>query len=399
MPSYRCLVCLENGKTETRVISADDENEAVRSFAGTPVMLISITRATEPESSKKGRKARKAVLEFTEMMELLVDSGLSLKDALELLANMNKKAKPSLLASRLMELIDKGSSFAQAVQASSDVFPSIYRGMVKVGDRVGSVERIFPQLSSYLKNQKNLKDKIVGSLIYPLFILAVTLFGIIWLVFFIIPRMEIIFSGFGGNAAEQVHANIETMKIVFSIIGIFILLACAAVLVLKLLSRKNAKLALAIDSRVLKIPFVGGFISSWETHNFTFAMETLSAGGVSVEAAIQEAADVVSNTAYKQALLDVKKKVLKGISLSSAFTEHSEFPAYMSQWISIGERAGKTEKIFSQIRSYFQDEIENKTARILALVEPGMIVIIGVLLVTLIIGIIVPIFSMYGSLL
>ncbi len=410
MPFYSCLISGNSGRTETRIVSASDEAEAVRSFAGSGFFLISIEQVPESGSGRRGGKVKKAVLEFTGMMELLLESGISLRDALELMASMNKGGgkpgggigggdNPALLARRLLEQVQKGVSFAQAVQSSPDIFPSIYRGMIRVGDRVGSVERIFPRLSAYLRDRKKMRDRISGALAYPLLVLAVTVLGTIALAFIIIPQMEAIFSGFGGDAADRIQENISAIKILFAAGGAVLALSAALVIAWRTAAGREHRFAFAADRMLLRLPFAGKFMSSWETLNFSFAMETLASGGVSIEDAIEEASHVVSNSAYRRALLEVRDKLLKGVPLAESFAKHDEFPGYMSQWIAIGERSGRTDRVFSQIRSYFQDEVEQRTGKLLTLVEPAMIVVIGVFLLALITGVIVPLFTMYGSIL
>jgi type II secretory pathway component PulF len=392
--------------TEKRLISAANEQELLRSFMGKNAMLISIEREFAGRGGAKAgsRGLGKAALEFTEMMTTLLEAGLSLRDSLELLSVIGrdkagkKKSPAGVLAEDLLEEVRKGVSFARAVQNRPEVFSTIYTGMISIGDRVGSVERIFPRLSLYLKDQKKLRDKIAAALAYPTLVLSVSIFGAIALAIIIIPKMETIFAGFGGDAAEQIHSHIQRIEILFGALG-FGVLALVVLLVMCALVRKtNEGFANDFDRMLLRLPIIGGYIRSWETLNFTFAMETLTGGGVSVENAIAEAAALVSNSAFRNALRAAREKIVRGLSLSTVFASYSEFPAYLSQWLAIGEKSGKTERVFSQVRSYFQDEIDRTMARFLSLIEPAMIVLVGVLLLTLITGIILPLFSMYGGL-
>jgi type II secretory pathway component PulF len=341
----------------------------------------------------------KTVLEFTEMMELLLGSGLSLRDALEIVTLAGKKSGTGFLGKRLLERIRRGASFAGAIQTMEDLFPPIYRGMINVGDAAGSVERIFPRLSAYMREQKKLRDKTAGALAYPVLVLSVSILGIAALVLFVIPKMETIFSGFGGSAVEMIHTNIRSIKGFFTLLLLIILLIILGLISLRGMAGTNKDLACFLDYQVLRIPIIGDFIASWETLNFTFAMEVLTGGGISVETAIEEAGKLVFNRAYRRSLTLVQGKVLNGGSLSRAFSEEKTVPSCMSQWISVGERSGKTEKIFSQIRSYFQDEIEQRISQFLSLIEPIMITAVGLIIMGLVAGIILPLFSIYGTIL
>jgi type II secretory pathway component PulF len=399
MPAFRCSIADRSGKVSALIRIAEDENEVVRSFAGGESYLISVEQIIEKRSSAKRRRSEAAVLEFTEMMGLLVEAGLSLKDALELAGAMRTDGSLRALSDELLTAVRKGSSFARAVENAGELFPPIYRGMVAVGDRVGSVERIFPRLASYLKERKALREKIAGALAYPLLVLAISLIGTVGIVIFLLPRLESIFAGFGGTASVNLRANVRVMNGLLISFAVFTVIAFAALMGAVAARRKNAAFALAIDRLTLRIPYLGAFIVALETLNFSFAMETLVSGGVPIEAAIAEAASVVGNRAYKDAVVRSRSAVLRGEPVSEAFAECPELPLYLSRWIAVGERSGQTEKVFAQIRTYFQGEVDRRTQRFMALVEPALIVLVGLILLTIVLLFIVPLFSMYGSLL
>jgi type II secretory pathway component PulF len=331
--------------------------------------------------------SEKEVLEFTEMMELLLESGLSIRDALESLAAMDGD---SSLGKTLLGHIHRGASFAQAVDLTEE-FPPIYRGMIRVGNSVGSVEKIFPRLGTYLRDRKKLRDKISGALAYPALVLAVAFLGTLGLVFFVMPRMELIFAGFGGDAGNTIGKNVRTLELALGIPALLVALIAAIVAVL----RKNS----VVDRLALRAPLAGKIILSWESFNFTFAMEVLTGGGIPVEDAILEAAELVSSGAYRRSLLQARERVLNGGSLARAFFENPFCPPCMGHWSAIGERSGKTEQVFAQLRSYFQGELERRSAKFILLIEPAMIALIGAVILALVTGILLPLFSVYGSIL
>ena len=400
MPTFRCSVADRSGVVREEVRIAEDENEAIRSFAGGDMYLISVEQIVIKRGSpKRSRRSASAVLEFTEMMGLLVEAGLSLKDALELSGTMRTEGPLRALSDELLSAVRKGSSFARAVENAGDLFPPIYRGLVAVGDKVGSVERIFPRLASYLKERKALREKISGALAYPLLVLAISLIGTMGVVVFLLPRLESIFAGFGGQATENLKENIRFMNILLIGFTAFTVIAVAAIIIAVVARKKNDSFALALDRLILRIPYLGGFIVALETLNFSFAMETLASGGVPIESAIAEAARVVGNGAYKNALVRSRSAVLRGEPVSQAIAECPELPTYLSRWIAVGERSGQTEKVFSQIRTFYQGEVSRRTQKFMALVEPALIVLVGLILMAIVLLFIVPLFSMYGSLL
>lgn len=330
-------------------------------------------------------------------MEQLIASGLSIKDSLEILTVIEKKGKVSNLATELLGMIKKGISFASAIDTLKNYFPPVYRGIINVGDRIGSVEKIFPKLRSYLESQKKIKDKISSALLYPILVLFTAVIAFLAMIFFVFPKLKDMFAEFGGTAAIKLEQNINRMQT-----GLLLFVIIVAVLVFvgyifAVLSKSNNKIKLFIDSYLLKLPIIGKFIIYRETLNFAFAMETLTASGITIETAINESLSVLSNQVYVEALKDVNNRIIKGESLSQAFSAHKVFPSYLTKWMLVGEKSGKTEQIFSQIKNYFQNEIDLFTSKFMSLFEPALIIIIGVFLVILIITVVVPVFSLYGE--
>lgn len=331
-------------------------------------------------------------------MEQLIASGLSIKDSLEVSTLINDK-KLGILSNEILSNIKKGASFANTINNMDSIFPPVYRGIISVGDRIGSVEKIFPRLRMYLETQKKIKDKIKSALIYPTIVFITAFVAFIAMVIFVFPKLETMFMEFGGDAALTLQRNLQELKLGFLTFIVCLLIILFLILLLHYFSKNNTRLKCRIDSFILKLPVVGKYLTYYETLNFSFAMETLTSGGVTVDTAITEAMSVVTNEAYRQALSDVNKRIVKGESLSSAFSMHNEFPSYLTKWMLVGERSGNTEQVFSQIRNYFQNEIDLFTSKFMTLIEPTLIVLIGVFLLILVLTIIVPVFSLYGSIL
>jgi len=342
---------------------------------------------------------RNLLLEFTEMIEILLKSGLSVKDALEMVGASSIRSKIAELSNHLLYGVHRGLSIASAINALDDFFPPIYRGMIKFGDQVGSMEQIFPRLGAYLREQKRIREKLLSAMIYPAIVLFLAIAGSAALVVFILPKLEVIFGAFTLNEGEAILAdNLQTMKLLFSFfLSILITVISFIPLLVKLRSNKT-NLAIVLDRGLLKIPMLGNFMLSYEMLNFTFAMEILIGGGIPIDAALYESAQLIENSALKQSTLTIIKHINNGGSMAKYFAEDPLFPEYFSRWIAIGEQTKGIERIFSQIRQYYQDEIERKSDRLIILIEPCMIAITGIIITIIAVGLILPIFTIFGNL-
>ena len=396
--TYKCKVIDRNGIKITIEKQAESEQEVIKSFQGSEYIPIDIQ--LKKKSLKNKNKNQKAVLEFTQIMEQLLKSGLSLKDSLEVVSIIDSKNKgASNIASLLLSQVEKGISFADAVESYSDIFPPIYTGIIKVGNRIGNVENIFPRLRLYLESTKKIKDKFSSALIYPLMVLFTALFGGLAISLFVFPKLQVMFQELGGESANLLNKNISKLKISMIIILVIISALTFLFVILTSLSRKKHSVKLLMDSYLIKIPFLSKIIKYWNTMNFAFAMETLTSGGVSIESAILESRNVVTNLIYKDALEKVSCDLQKGCSLSLAFSKHSVFPDYIYKWLIVGEKSGKTDTVFLQIRNYFQETVEKIIQRFMSLIEPALIIIIGIVILVFVITIVVPLFSIYGGIL
>jgi len=400
MPVFYCRVVDEKGKTAEFVRETVSEEILIRELSADKLFPLVIEEAA-PYARKAGRKIKypkNLIIEFTDTLSLLLASGLIFKEALEIAQTIFTKGKMNSLTVSLLEKIKKGTSFHDALEDFGDSFPPIYKGMVKVGEKVGSLEHAFKGLSLYLTEEKKLKEKLIGSMIYPAMILSVAFVGLIILVLFILPRIKGIFIQLGSQLPQRIE-SITHMMTVLIIAGI----ACVALLVILfavffLIRKIGGKMAERLDRILLKIPILGHIMSLRESLNFLFAMETLTGGGFSVEDSLLEAGNVVDNRALRSGILQTREKILRGDALSTAFMENAIFSERLCRWIHIGEKSGNIEKAFAQLRIYYQGEVERWSSRFMNLIEPVLILSVGVIIFLFIIFFVMPIFTIYGSL-
>ncbi len=392
---YKCISFDSTGKKHTDYKYAENEKDVLLYIKSKNLIIADIKEI----KSYKIKSSFSDVLNFTQIMTQLLDAGLSIKDSLEVFSVIDKKEKGKIkIAEQLLEQINKGITFSQAVSNMPYAFSNLYRGIISVGDIVGSVERIFPRLKEYLEQTKKIKDKLSNTLIYPVLILFTSVLGFIALSFFVFPKLQLMFSEFGGDAADILNNNLSRLNIVLICLLFFLLCLLLSVSVLVSLSKKNIQLREKIDYLILKIPVLGKFLIYWNTLNFAFSMEVLTSGGIPIEKALEYSTSVLTNLYFKKTIINVRELVEKGISISSAFNKYSIFPDYISNWLIVGEKSGKTDKVFYQIRSYFQLAIDKYSSTFMALIEPALILLIGIIMIVFVCTIIIPVFSLYNSL-
>ncbi len=337
----------------------------------------------------------KELLDFTSNLSLLLNSGLSVYNSIQMINSFSAGNKLKPLTTYLEEGLKKGNSLSSLLDKGDYVFPPLYSGLINIGDRIGSLSTILPTLKTYLERNKKVHDKFINASIYPVMILVMLFTGLFFLMILGIPKIEELFSEIAGKGSqlESFQAKIIGLRISGTVLILLVILFATAIF-----TRKNVEcFKRATDSLLLKIPVLSNIIKTIDIFNLSFAVETLTKHGIPLSSAVLEAKEVCSNEALKEIFRLVNKELVSGRSLYKAFSVRREIPPRMVQWIGIGENTGQTEHVFAQLRIYYESEIENLTTRLLGIIEPLLTVIVGAIIIYLILNLIVPLFSLFGT--
>ena len=399
MPYFRGKAINSEGKTVRFDREAESRERLLQDLRFRGLAPVKVR-----EVSRDGFKAKKrlpfgAVMDLTETLGHLLSSGLSLKDALAIALTIFRKGTVRRIASELANRIEKGSSLYQALEESEMSFPPIYRGLVKIGEKIGSLENIFDRLTIYLRERKLFREKMLNALTYPMVILAVAVTGIGLLGLYIAPKMEEIYHQFGAGLPEEMSFRLSLYRSALAIGGLIILAFVAAGLLFRLIRRGSESFAERWDRLTLAIPVLGKIQMYRENLNFLFAMEILTESGYPVEDALAEACFAVENRALRASIQSIGTRIRRGALLSQAFLQDTLFPERIGQWLIIGERSGRVEAVFRQLRMYYQAEIDKWSARVMTVIEPAFMILVGIIIVVFLLIFVLPVFTIYRDLL
>ena len=400
MPVYVCRVADANGGVGEFLREAASEESCLREVTEKHPYVLSIAELPAARADRmRRRRSRRVIQDLTEMLALTLASGLSLRDALEVAETVFARGEGNELVALLRERLSKGGSFTEALEHAGAGFPRLYTGMVRVGERIGSLDQVFAQLSAVLKMEKALRDRCSSALIYPLIVLGVAAASAVFIVAVLFPRLREIFGQLGPSAAGNVESLMNGLGTALTVAGIVlgVLLALGAGMLAA--RRRGGRLAVRIDRFLLAVPLASTFLGQREMLSFSYAMEALTAAGVSVEEALAEGAGVMANLALAQEVRALRERLLRGERLSEAFAASELFPERIARWMAIGERVGHVEKVFGQLRAYYQREVDKWIDRLMALIEPALIAGLGILIIAFVVFFILPVFSLYGAIL
>lgn len=329
---------------------------------------------------------------------MLLGAGLSLRDALSIARTVLEKSRPSQLIAELSRRVFEGASFSQAIDAMPEFFSPVYRGMVRIGERVGSLETVFGRLVSYLKTRNSMREKLVSALLYPIIVLVVAAAALILLVVVILPTMEESFATFGGTATASLEVVFLRIRVIGFAAGALLILTVVLVVVAFIARRTNGAFAATIDTTWLRIPWIGSFAVKARVLQLLFALETLVSGGVPLDSALVESGVAVGDHALRAVAARCAERIRVGMPLSRALDMEPLLPGRIARWVRIGERTGNVATVFSQLRAYYQGENERWSERFMALIEPALMILVGLGMVLIIVGVVLPLLQAFGGL-
>jgi type II secretory pathway component PulF len=251
-------------------------------------------------------------------------------------------------------------------------------------------------MSTYLRKKKQIRDKLLGSLTYPAVVLLVAAGGFVLIATIVLPQMRSIFAELGASVPPAAVTLTRSTSVLGKAIGALFGLVGATPAIL--LARRT-RWASAIDRMLLRLPILGSMLIRREMLNYVFAMETLSESGIPVETALREGAAVFQNHALAAGARRIADRVSDGVALSAALDEAEPFPPRLAIWARIGERTGNAGSIFGQLRGYYEEEMNRWIDRFMTLVEPALIVAVGIVMLVFVVTFVAPLFQVFGSVL
>lgn len=403
MPKYLYKAKSLAGQEKSGVLEAKDVRQLSQKLHGQGFMLI---KADEIGETKK--KAFEISLPFFKVsltdkmffirnLQVMIAAGLPLPRAIGALSNQVKDTKMRTALLDIKEEITKGKSLSESMARHSEIFSELFQSMIKVGEESGTLEKVLGSLGLQLEKEHALKSKITGAMVYPAVIICAMIgVGVLMLVM-VIPKL----------AATFEELNIELPVTTQFIIGLadFVIqswyLAAIGIVVLIILFSQLIKITEVrkiIDKVVLKIPIFSPIIKTTNSASTVRTLSSLISAGTPLPRALEITSGTMSNYYYKTAMKESATKVRKGVKLSEVLSTHKGiYPPIVIQMIAVGEETGETSTILSKLADFFEEEAGNATKNLAAVIEPLLMVVIGVVIGFFAVSMIQPMYSMLGA--
>jgi len=406
MPVYEYNALNIKGKTVSDIIDADSITAARQKLRAANIYPISIKEVYERESKKEGGRlsnfltrplsARVKPAELammTRQLATLLGAGFPLVSAIYTLVPQASSTAFRRILSQIKDNIEEGSSFAEALALYPDTFSDIYINMVKSGESSGTLELVLQRLADISERQQELSTQIRTAMAYPILMLIIGIIVLFVLLTYIVPSITAIFTDMGQTLPAPTRFLIATSEFMKS--GWWMLILGGIVLLLGFQRlKKNEKARYRMDQIVFKLPGFGTLIQKLAVGRFARTLSTLLDNGVSLLVALTIVKNVVGNKPVAEAIAHAAGEVEKGNSLARTLGASTIFPHIAVQMVQVGEQSGNLETMLSKVADIYEREVENTILRLTSLLEPAIILVMGVLVGFIVLSICLPIFEM-----
>jgi len=387
--SYRATTM--EGTIVEGVIDAADEKAAIERLKNTGVIPLNV--AAPKEGIKKRftlRSAKGDLLTFTTELSALLSSGVPLDRSLNILSGISESKEMKSIIQSILKSIREGSSFSDALQKHPEVFPKIYINMIRAGEAGGVLDVVLDKLNEFLESRKELKEHVFSAMIYPTILIVTGGVSIIVLLTYVLPKFTVLFAELGGSLPLPTQILLAFSNNLKSYWWIVLSLFITGWLIFKH-SIKSGTGRYKWDSFKLKV--MGDVIRKLETARFCRTLGTLLKSGVPLLQALNNAKDVINNQVVASVIDDVSKGAKEGKGIAVPLTNTNVFPPLALSMIKVGEETGQLDTMLLKVASTYEKSLKEAIKRFISLLEPVMILTMGLIIGFIVISMLMAIFS------
>ena len=367
--------------------------EKIHSLGQVPIR-ISATESTIQATSLlnfKKKLSNDQIAIVTRELSSLLKAGMPLDRALSTIISLaEEKSQIAKTLGQVLDNVRNGSSLASALEMQEKTFSPLYISLVRAGEAGGALDVVLERLSEHLEKSKEINDTLISAFIYPAILLFVALLSIFILLAYVIPQFSELFEGMGASLPIATRIVMMSGDILQSYgwVGLILILIGWWWFRQQLQSPQGRY---RWHTRIMKMPVVGDLITKVEVARFSRTLSTLLSNGVPLLKAITIVKDVVGNQVLSEGIGNVVSSLKEGQRLADPLSEHTSFPPFAIHMIKVGEESGNLEEMLSQVADLFDKEVSTSIKRAMALLEPILILSLGVLIAGIVMSILVAI--------
>jgi len=347
----------------------------------------------------KPKVQEKDLVVFSRLLATLINAGVPLDQCLDSLGQQFDNPTMKSIINQLKADVESGDSLSSALAKNPNVFSKLYTSLVASGEAAGNLDEIMSRLAKYVESSAALKRKVIGAMTYPLVLMGVSLLIVSGLILFVIPKFKEIFADFGGELPILTKTLLGISDFFISVLTepmyAILTLLIAGFLVFFLYSYLRSEKGRAmLDSILLRLPVFGDLFAKVAIAKFTETMGTLLASGVKVVDSFDIVAATSGNVVVEKQIVRAKDQVKEGVRIADALGQSAIFPPMVIQMIAIGEQSGALDEMLGKIAVFYNDEVEIITSTLAELINPVMIIFMGIGLGFVMLSLFLPMFQL-----
>ena len=395
MPTFTYTARAVNGELKTSTIDAPSREEVVAQLRRQRMSVVKVDEQAKKATTRGSIKMRDIVI-FTRQFSTMINAGLPLVQALDILAKQSENKVLSEVTKAVVFDVESGHTVADALAKHPNAFSDLYVNMVAAGEAGGILDTILMRLATFMEKNDALVRKVKGAMIYPGVIMSVAAIAIMVLLIFVIPVFESMFGSVGLALPLPTRIVIGMSRFLKSY---WWLMGGALGGGVFLLKRYYATPGgrLTIDKLMLKMPVLGDVLRKSAVSRFTRTLGTLISSGVSILDGLEITAKTAGNRVIQDAIMASRASIAGGDTIAAPLQKSAVFPPMVISMIAVGEQTGGLDEMLSKIADFYDEEVDAAVSGLLSLLEPVMIVFLGVVVGGMVVAMYLPIFDMINA--
>jgi len=399
MPNFTYTARDERGQSQSGMITADNATQVMQQLRAEGKYPVAIERSDAvtqaPVESRVGggmKVSRAEVIQFSTQLSIMIETGVTLSEALECIASQSINPRMRDLVKDLADQVQGGTDFSAALAKHPRIFPRLYVSLIRASEKSGMMSKLLNRATVYLRDEQEILRKVRGALTYPGIMLGFAITTTIFLLIFVLPRFTSIYANKGAALPAPTQILMSASKFVteqyIGIIATLLITTIGAWFYFRTAQGKRVW-----DFISLNIPLVGPVLMKLHLARGMRMIGTMSAAGVSLVDCVDTAHGLCGNTRFRDLWIDVSRKLQTGKQMSDALMDSRLVPRSVAQMIHSGEKSGKLSHVLEAISGFSETELKEKISDLTRYIEPAMILIMGLIIGGVALALMLPIFT------
>ena len=396
MPTFTYTARDAGGKMQQATIEAPNRDEVMAQLRKQKLQVVKVDEGAAPTKKRAGSIKMRDIVIFTRQFSTMINAGLPLVQALSILAESSENPVLKDIVRQAVFDVESGNTLADALKKHPKAFNELYVNMVSAGEAGGILDTILMRLAVFIEKNDQLVRKVKGAMIYPGVIMSVAGVAISALLFFVIPTFQKMFTEAGVPLPMPTRVVIflsEFLQSYWWAMGV------GGFVGFQIFKRwhKTPAGTLAVDKLMLKLPVLGDVVQKSAVSRFTRTLGTLISSGVSILEGLEITAKTSGNRVIHDAIMESRASIAGGDTISSPLRKSKVFPPMVISMINVGEQTGGLDEMLTKIADFYDDEVDAAVSGLMAMMEPMMIVFLGIVVGGMVVAMYLPIFDMVNT--